>query len=52
MVTVDDLSLLVLLDPGLLITDIKLDLDESVVLEATTYSWGDNIGLFGTTDFV
>ena len=52
MVTIDDLSLLVLLDSGLLITNIKLDFDESVILEATTHSWGDNIGLFGATDFV
>ena len=51
-VTIDNLSLLVLLDPGLLLTGIKLDLDETVVLEATTDSWGDHIGFLGATDFV
>ena len=52
MITIDNLSLLVLLDPGFLFTDIQLNLDETVVLEATADSWSDNIGFFGATDFV
>ena len=52
LVTIYNLSLLVLLNSGLLLTYIKLDLDETVVLEATTHSWGDNVGFLGTTNFV
>ena len=52
LVTIDDLSLFVLLNPGLLLTNIKLDLDETVVLEATTHSWRYNIHSLGATNFV
>ena len=52
MIAIDNLSLLVLLDSGLLFADIKLDLDETVVLESTTHSWGDNMSPFGATELV
>lgn len=52
LVTIDNLALLIFFNSGLLLTDIKLDLDETIVLQATTYGRGDNKRSLGATDFV
>ena len=52
LVTIDNFPPFVLLNSGLLLTNIKLDLDETIVLKATTHSWSYNVRFLGATDFV